>query len=419
MSKITMETMQTRLKEIIEANEYPNEDGGIEMYLDYTNSLSNMTLHEIMTADNPREHFNNLMNEWNLDGSLYYEDELESKIKKELSEDEKEFFEENEDELRDWFHENYYFYYDEEHYNKTVQVNIMLDTGNANSDFTRDNILNYCNYYSNGGKDLKDSSILWLARQQKKAGLLRKAIKEICNGEVKPVEKTYTIREAVDYLKSCCDNLPYGEGFAGRMGGVPYTRQWAKLKLSLLDDMDDETIIEEKYIEEWSEVLGVKIVVDNEQKPEEKQDRFVKSVVEELENLPSHMATLTFLVSMKLFDYFDLREAMESEKKLNDSYIFAERKGKGTITISKDTMCGLFDVWSGGGSVLEIELDKDVILPIKCIWVAEIETGKSQYGYSVDSVYGLVGSAWDGTVKETHYMNPEQIEKIEKEREVA
>ena len=71
-----METMQTRLKEIIEANEYPNEDGGIEMYLDYTNSLSNMTLHEIMTADNPREHFNNLMNEWNLDGSLYYEDEL-------------------------------------------------------------------------------------------------------------------------------------------------------------------------------------------------------------------------------------------------------------------------------------------------------------------------------------------------------
>ena len=323
MKEITMETMQSRLKEIIKANEYPNEDGGIEMYLDYRDTLSNDTLYKIMTADNPREYFNELISDWTIDGSLYYEDELENTIRKELSEDEKEFFEENEDELRDWFNENYYFYYDEKHYNETVKVNIMLDTGNANSDFTRDNILNYCNYYSNGGRDLKDSSILWLARQQKKAGLLVKAIK------------------------------------------------------------GNQT-----------------------------DDKFVNSCINELENLPSHMATLTFLVNMKLFDYFDLREAMESEKKLNKSYIFSERKGKGTITISKDTMCGLFDVWSGGGSQLEIELDKDVVLPIKCIWKAEIETGKSEYGYSVDSVYGLVGSAWDGEVKETNYMNEEQIKEV-------
>lgn len=324
MKEITMETMQSRLKEIIKANEYPNEDGGIEMYLDYRDTLSNDTLYKIMTADNPREYFNELISDWTIDGSLYYEDELENTIRKELSEDEKEFFEENEDELRDWFHENYYFHYDEEHYNETVKVNIMLDTGNANSDFTRDNILNYCNYYSNGGKDLKDSSILWLARQQKKAGLLVRAIK------------------------------------------------------------GNQT-----------------------------DDKFVNSCINELENLPSHMATLTFLVNMKLFDYFDLREAMESEKELNKSYILEDRKGKGTITISKDTMCGLFDVWSGGGSVLEIELDKDVVLPIKCIWKAEIETGKSEYGYSVDNVYGLVGSAWDGVIKETHYMTEEEIKKAE------
>ena len=341
MSEITMETMQTRLKEIIEANEYHNEDGGIEMYLDYRDTLSKGTLYDIMTADNPREKFNELISDWTFDGSLYYENELESKIKKELSDDEEEFFEENEDELRDWFHENYYFYYDKEHYNETVKVNIMLDTGNANSDFTRDNILNYCSYYSNGGKDLKDSSILWLAKQQKKAGLLRKAIKQQYRND-----KYYVDRE-------------------------------------------------------------------------KESDKFIESCIQELENLSSHMGTLTFLVTMKLFDYFELREAMAAEKKLNDSYYLEDRKGKGSITISKDTMCGLFDVWSGGGSQLGIELDKDVVLPIKCIWVAEIETGKSQYGYSVDSVYGLVGSAWDGTVKETHYMNPEQIEKIEKEREVA
>ena len=323
MKEITMETMQSRLKEIINKTQYPNEDGGIEMYLDYRDTLSKENLYDIMIADNPRETFDELISDCTLDSSLYYEDELEKEIKKNLTEDEKDFFEENFDEIWEWVKENYYFYYDAEHYNETVKVNIMLDTGNANSDFTRDNILNYCNYYSNGGKDLKDSSILWLAKQQKKAGLLVKAIK------------------------------------------------------------GNQT-----------------------------DDKFVNSCINELENLPSHMATLTFLVNMKLFDYFDLREAMESEKELNKSYILEERKGTGTITISKDTMCGLFDVWSGGGSILEIELDKDVVLPIKCIWKAEIETGKSEYGYSVDSVYGFVGSAWDGEVNETNYMNEEQIKEV-------
>ena len=329
VKEITIETMQTRIKEIIEREKRPNEDGGIEMFLDYRDILSNETLYNLMTSDNPRETFNEWLADCTFDGSSYYLDELEKEIKNNLTEDETDFFDENFDELNEWFQENYYFYYDAEHYNETVKVNIMLDTGNCNYDFTRDNILNYCNYYSDYGKDLKDSSILWLARQQKKVGLLRKAIKEICNG---------------------------------------------------------------------NEYNG--------------DDKFIKSCIEELENLTSHMATLTFLVNMNLFDYFDLREAMESEKKLNDSYILEDRKGKGTITISKDTMCGLFDVWGGGGSVLEIELDKDVVLPIKCIWKAEIETGKSEYGYSVDSVYGLVGSAWDGTVKETHYMKPEKIVEV-------
>ena len=87
MKEITMETMQSRLKEIIKANEYPNEDGGIEMYLDYRDTLSNDTLYKIMTADNPREYFNELISDWTIDGSLYYEDELENTIRKELSED--------------------------------------------------------------------------------------------------------------------------------------------------------------------------------------------------------------------------------------------------------------------------------------------------------------------------------------------
>ena len=330
-NNITIENLKEHIKEIIETNELPNEDGGIEMYLDYRDTLSNSTLYDIMTADNPREYFYEWLSDCEIEGRCYYEDELSKEIRKELSDEEIELFEENEDELRDWFNENWYFYYDSDHYNETVKVNIMLDTGNLNYDCTCDNILNYCG----DGEIDKNSSILWLARQQMKVIPLRKAVKESLRNDIVPND--------------------YG--------------------------------------------------------------KFITSCIEELENLPSHIATLTFLVHMKLFDYFELREAMESEKKLNDSYIFEERKGKGNLTLSKDTMCGLFDVWSGGGSLLEIKLEHNVVLPIKCIWKAEIETGKSQYGYSVDSVYGLVGSAWDGEVEVTHYMKPEEIEKVEKVKE--
>ena len=81
-NEITMETMQLRLKEIINKEAYPDKDGGIEMYLDYRDTLEESTLHEIMKADNPREHFEELLSDWTLDGSLYYEDELEKTIKK-------------------------------------------------------------------------------------------------------------------------------------------------------------------------------------------------------------------------------------------------------------------------------------------------------------------------------------------------
>ena len=328
----TMESLKSRIKEIIADNERPNNDNGIEIYLDYRDELSKDDLHKIMTEDNPREYFNQIMDDITMDYIDYARDNLEETILNNLSEEESEFFNAYSEEVWEWILETYYFYIDEAHYNKTVNVNIMLDTGNLNYDCACDNVLNYC---GNGEFD-KDSSILWLAKQMKKTGLLRKAVKDI-------------------------NNDTYEEG----------------------------------------------------------KDKFIDSCIQELENLTSHMGTLTFLVNMSLFEYLDLRDAMKAEKKLNDSYYLEQRKGKGSITLSKNTMCGLFNPWSGSGSVLEIELDTDITVPIKCIWVAEIETGKSEYGYSVDDVYGLVGSAWKGTIKETRYMTEEEIETISKETEVA
>ena len=83
----------------------------------------------------------------------------------------------NQTEMSDFLYETYSFYYPEEHFNKSVKVNIMLDTGNMNYDFTRDNVLNWDGQWSGGEFD-KESSLLWLAKQQGKATLLKKCVKE-------------------------------------------------------------------------------------------------------------------------------------------------------------------------------------------------------------------------------------------------
>ena len=129
--------------------------------------------------------------------------------------------------------------------------------------------------------------------------------------------------------------------------------------------------------------------------------KFTKSVVQELQNACSHMNTLVFLVKMSLFDYLDLRDMMDSEKELNKSYIYSERTGTKNFTISKDVNCGLYDVWNGGGSVLEIELEKDVTIPIKAVWDAWIDCRSCRAngrGYDLYDVYGLTSSAYRGKI---------------------
>ena len=315
------DAIKEKIRDVVNKDFSPNDDGGIEMYLDYRDELGEKTLYDIMTSDNPKLAFDDLIFEWEMNDRLQnYEPELFGKIESVLSENELEFFEENRDLFVKWINENWYFYYDASHFNKEVEVNLMLDVGNLNYVFTCDNILNY---YGRGEID-KNSSVLWLARQFKKVTALRASVKS-------------QFRE---------------DGY---------------------------------YCERKRE-----------------DDPFIESLIQELENLPTHMGTMTFLLHMGLFDYFKLRDAMKAEEKENESYEYKERKGTGYIVVSKDTMCGLFEPWSGAGSVLEVELPADLKIPLKAIFTAEIETGKSQYGYSVDEVYGLCGDCWKGTVKKIY-----------------
>lgn len=93
---------------------------------------------------------------------------------------------------------------------------------------------------------------------------------------------------------------------------------------------------------------------------------------------------LTFMGMLPLSDLFK-----------ND---FAEYK---TIVIPKGNMCGMFSHWNGGGSLMEMELLRDLYIPAtfhkktkydKCeLLVDEFNCGN---GYCINEVYGLMFSCW-------------------------
>lgn len=114
--------------------------------------------------------------------------------------------------------------------------------------------------------------------------------------------------------------------------------------------------------------------------------KFVLSLISELENLPSHMGTITFLATMPFLEFIKCR------RMIND-------KEKFSVTIPKNATCGLYNGWDGSGSLLEIELDKDCVLSSDVIWEIAHEDAK-EFGYSVTETYGLCRSAWVAEIKE-------------------
>ena len=128
---------------------------------------------------------------------------------------------------------------------------------------------------------------------------------------------------------------------------------------------------------------------------------FLESMRVELANLPSRMSTVTFLVQMTLEQLISVNAALRKyERKMRRRHMAKKRSDCGYVVLGKETMTGLFNPWSGAGSVLEVELEKDVRLPLKFIYSALPDgAGRWKYG-SVGDVYGMCGSAWRDSLKE-------------------
>ena len=149
-------------------------------------------------------------------------------------------------------------------------------------------------------------------------------------------------------------------------------------------------------------------VINTFHRVSETDSKFVQSVSDELDNMTYEMSELTALVSLSGENVYKFLDAYES--------------GKGSITLSKNTMIGLFNEWNGSGSILEIELEKDAVFPVSMIRNVQIEGQRSDYihGYTVNDVYGLVGSAWtqgELTIG-TEEINPQDVIGTEQSEEL-
>ena len=281
----------------------------VELYADYRDELSDSQLKEISKSDEPRWLFCSMMEDAWLDESFEVKDRvIDEVLRNETVSDV--IVKYGEDAVRDELSEMFFCELPYKHYlDQTMLVNIVVDTGDMNYDFTCNNIVPQ--YYGalEHARGISDcSSIAWLAKQQGigKRELLRCLSSNTCPGD------------------------------------------------------------------------------------------FLKSLYIELNNSTSHMNALVFCVRMTVEEYLNLRDAIDKEADLNKSYYPTKRKGRGYVVIDKHTDCGLYDSWSGSGSMIGIKLESDVKLPIRYIYKAE-QDGAT--GYGLGDIYGCGDDLWRTDLK--------------------
>lgn len=279
-----------------------------EIYTSYNDYLDSRTIREIFNHDNPREYLEEKIFDWYQESEWDIIGQLRTELEDQVGEI-------DDEDWLDSIDEHVLIDYPFDHFfGQAVQVNIFVDTGDGNYDFT----LNAHWPHYNGVRGAKfepKASLVWLAKQQ---GYTKTQLDKFVNSNA-----------------DCYD--PKG---------------------------------------------------------------FLESVVVELANMTTHMPCLTFMTEMTIEECLDLQEKIERSRTNDDNrYDATTRPNVGYITLAKNTECGLYDPWSGGGSVLEIQLEKDVNLPIRYIRSA-LPDGCD--GYQIADCYGLGTDFWRRTIKAIH-----------------
>lgn len=111
---------------------------------------------------------------------------------------------------------------------------------------------------------------------------------------------------------------------------------------------------------------------------------FIQSVADEVDNNSSESSScVCALIATNALTYIKMCE-------------MAGKMGGEIVLPARDCTIGIFDKDGGGGSLLGIEPERDVVIPSELLFDVQAEGagGAFRSGYTVDAVYGLVSDAW-------------------------
>ena len=161
-----------------------------EIYADYRDTLDDCTLKKICNDDHPHEKFWELLDEWYRDCEWEYADNV---IKRVLEDEDVAELIENldEDEVRELIRDQFYVKYPAKHYlAQNVLIDLIVDTGDLNYDFTSNSIGGH--YNASDDSIQEEASLLWLTRQQGyKKSELKKALADRGNSQSPLLKSIY------------------------------------------------------------------------------------------------------------------------------------------------------------------------------------------------------------------------------------
>ncbi len=448
-------------------NKTGEEQWAYALYLDYRDrELDASIIKEIARAEDPRGFFYELTDTAFSDSVWNEEKELLEAIKTVLDEAAQDY---DEDELREYIQEHVDIYVpaDEILRSNSVCINIIIDTGDANYEFTKNSFAH--SYYGGEGIE-EESSLLWLAKQQggteedlkrafnygtaldadslkiqreyeeaqkalealgkrdayghrndlnqepfKSANYIQIEISK-CNVQIASAEKSLSQLPATydDYLHACDER-----GMQTRMSAESFSAKRAEIiekaesrikackdHIASLNSLGVEKQLGAVFEAMETYKSAATKHIEMFYTEQYKRCRMLDSLIECSASTTSGMNALTFCVKMPLSEYLDLREAMQQEESLNRSSDPAARKGSGEIVLSGKTHAILYDAWSGAGSCSDIELCSDVHLPIRLIHSANPD---GMDGYGVMEIYGVNDDFYTDTLKEIQSMREQSV----------
>lgn len=418
---------------------FKDENGDIRIPFDlsdeiYEEGLDENSIQAILAAKDPEEEFQKTVRNVFIDCSL---DEFNSEaeryaLEEYLSHNLLSVIEENDFDITGFIEENIIFEPNLSRFkNQEVNIDIIVDTGDLNYDYTLNSFANSRYYDTEGFYLCNKSALFWLAEQQ---GLSKEDLYRVTKGEsllpsnvrdlrshknnlkarlefygFSPFGKSYYYGTAEKYMqairpigaveakieklnKTIKENSVTIEEFRKRYANNPKIEHITEEYFNILKQrtLNSNYATLEKY---HAEIKAIEAsIMDNPQfkdvhslvmeynKACKEYDEAVKqdpvcvskallaeSIVDESRNANTGMNALTFCVKMSLEEAMEINKIIKEEILFNNFFEPDKRTGKSDIILSKDSELGLYDFDQGSTGNFGIQLVKDVVLPVKYI----------------------------------------------------